>query len=79
MVGDGRGITTEDLIVLALYGAIGAILLVLAIVFYSRSVASRKRYCCPKCGEQISVELMSAGHCNVCGTPLRNEMHGGRP
>ena len=67
----------EGLIVLAFYALIGLLLIILAVVFYTRSVASRKRYCCPQCGEQISVELMDAGHCNFCGAPLRNEMKEG--
>ena len=68
----------EGLVVLLLYTGIGVIVIVLGVLFYLRSVASRKRYCCPQCGEQVSVELMKAGHCNVCGAPLRNEMIGER-
>ena len=67
----------EGLVVLLIYGGIGLVVVVLGAVFYARSVSSRKRYCCPKCGEQVSVELMNAGHCNMCGTALRGEMMGG--
>jgi hypothetical protein len=42
-------------------------------------VASRKRYCCPQCGEQLQVELMKAEHCNMCGAPLRREMMEAQP
>ena len=64
----------EGLIVLFIYGFIGIVVVVAGGLLYARSVRSRKRYCCPKCGEQISVELMEAGHCNLCGTPLRGPM-----
>jgi len=66
----------EGLIVLLIYAGIGVIVVVLGILLYLRSVSNRKRYCCPQCGEQVSVELMKARHCNICGAPLRNEMIG---
>ena len=68
----------DTLIGLLIYGGMGLVLLALGILFYWRSVSSRKRYCCPQCGEQISVELMEAGHCNTCGAPFRSEMMGER-
>lgn len=37
---------------------------------YLRSLLSRKKYYCPKCGEQIQVELMEASRCSVCGARL---------
>ena len=60
----------EGLIVLAVYGGIGLLLVGLGVVFYLRAVASRKTYACPQCGEVVRVELMRASHCNHCGTPL---------
>ena len=68
----------EGLIVLLVYAGIGVIVVVLGVLFYLRSASSRKRYCCPQCGEQVSVELMKAGHCSVCGAPFRHEMTGER-
>lgn len=62
------------LFVILIYALVGAIVVALGALLYARSVGSRKRYCCPQCGEQISVELMKAGRCNVCGAPLRDEM-----
>jgi hypothetical protein len=68
----------EGLAVLLLYLVIGAIVIVAGALLYARSVGSRKRYCCPQCGEQISVELMDASHCNVCGAALRGKMDRGQ-
>ncbi len=67
----------EGLVILLLYAGIGAVVVLVGVLLYLRSAASRKRYCCPQCGEQVAVELMKAGHCNVCGVPLRDEMIGG--
>lgn len=58
---------------IVIYGGGGLILLVLAILFYLRSVASRKHYVCPHCGDRSTVELMEAGHCSSCGTQLERE------
>ena len=66
----------EGLIVLLIYGGIGLVVVGLAVLFYLRAVSSRKRYCCPQCGERMSVELMQATHCNMCGAPLHGEMFG---
>lgn len=65
------------LVVVLLY--VGGFLLValLALLFYTRAVASRRTYRCPHCGERVRVELMEAGHCNFCGTPLSEETHAG--
>ncbi|MCA8987497.1 MAG: hypothetical protein KDA78_07645 [Planctomycetaceae bacterium] len=49
------------------------ILLPLGLFFYMRSVNSRKSYQCPNCGETLTVELMEATRCNVCGTVLKKE------
>jgi len=64
------------LAVLLIYGSIAALIVVLGLVFYLRSVGSRKRYDCPQCGEQVSVELMRASHCSMCGAPLGATMAG---
>lgn len=45
----------------------------LVVFLYLRSVLSRRGYRCPHCGERLSVELMQATFCNVCGAPLRVE------
>ena len=66
----------EGLIILLVYAGIGVVVVALGVVLYVRSVSSRKRYCCPQCGERMTVELMKAGHCNVCGAPLGQEMIG---
>ncbi len=42
----------------------------LVLFFYARSVSSRKTYVCPRCGEELRVELMEASRCNVCGSVL---------
>ncbi len=68
----------DGLIVLLVYGVGGVLVVALGLLFYLRSVSSRKRYCCPQCGEQISVELMQAGHCSTCGAPFKGEMTGER-
>lgn len=61
------------LIPFIIYAGIGLVLLVLGILFYLRSVSSRKSYRCPHCGEIVQVELMDAIHCNVCGALLHTE------
>ncbi len=71
-----RGLQMGGLIVLFLYVGLGVAVVGLGVLFYLRSACSRKRYCCPQCGERVSVELMDAGHCNMCGAPLRHEMIG---
>jgi hypothetical protein len=62
------------LLVILIYAVVGAMVVALGALLYARSVSSRKTYCCPQCGERVSVELMKAGRCNVCGAPLRDEM-----
>jgi hypothetical protein len=57
-------------IVLLAYALIGALLVVLAVVFFLRARGSRRHYTCPQCGERVMVELMRAGNCNMCGAPL---------
>jgi hypothetical protein len=57
-------------IVLAIYVVAGLGLLGLAVLLYLRATASRTVYRCPKCNEVVSVELMQASRCNVCGAPL---------
>jgi len=47
------------------------ILIVLSVVFYYFSVKSRKKYTCPKCGEEITTEHLDAKHCNVCGAEIK--------
>ena len=59
--------------VILIYGGGGALLLILAVVFYLRSVSSRKFYVCPHCGERQRVELMDAQHCSSCGSDLQRE------
>jgi len=60
----------EGLILFLVYGAIAVVVVGFGFLFYVRSVASRKRYVCPQCGEQQTVELMDASHCNACGAPF---------
>jgi hypothetical protein len=67
----------SGLIVVLLYAGGFLVIAFLAILFYMRAVASRRRYRCPNCGEEFRVELMQAGHCNFCGTPLSEETHAG--
>ena len=57
----------DDVIVAAVAGGL---VLGLMIVFFLRSRESRKTYSCPRCGEQVTVELMEASRCNSCGAPL---------
>jgi hypothetical protein len=49
------------------------LLAMLALLLFIRAVSSRKQYVCPHCGERLTVELMSASRCNMCGAPLRTE------
>lgn len=60
------------MLIIFLYGIIFAAVAVFALLFYMRSVESRKSYVCPQCGEKLRVELMNASHCNMCGAPLRS-------
>ena len=41
----------EVVIPILIYGGIGTLLVVLGVVFYLRSVSSRKSYTCSQCGE----------------------------
>ena len=59
---------------IVVYGGGGTLLLGLAVLLYLRSVASRKRYVCPHCGDRSTVELMEAGHCSSCGSALEREV-----
>ena len=34
------------------------------------AVRSRRTYVCPSCGNQVTVEHMTASSCNICGAPL---------
>ena len=56
--------------IIFVYLAMGVVVVGLGVLLYLRAVASRKRYACPKCGEKLSVELMKARRCNMCGAPL---------
>jgi uncharacterized protein (DUF983 family) len=51
----------------------GGLALGLGIVFFLRSMDSRKWFACPKCGERLRAELMEARHCNTCGAELKQE------
>lgn len=57
--------------VLVFWGFVWGIIIVLGIFFYLLSVASRKRFRCPQCGEYIQTEYLVAKRCNLCGAPLR--------
>ena len=59
--------------VLIVYGIIGLVLIVAAVVFYSFSVRSRKAYRCPECGERVITEYLDAQRCGHCGAPLERE------
>lgn len=61
------------IIVLLVYGVLGAVVLGGIALLYFRSVLSRRVYRCPRCHEIVRVELMRARFCNFCGAPL----HGG--
>ena len=62
------------MIVVLIYGGIFVGLGLLALLFYTLAVSSRKSYECPQCGEKLRVEHMEASHCNMCGAPLnRND------
>lgn len=56
--------------VLIVYGGGGALMLLLGVFFYVRSVESRAEYRCSQCGERQKTELMTASRCNHCGAPL---------
>ena len=61
------------MLVFVIYGCGAAFVILLAVLFFLRAVASRKQYRCPQCGEAVKTELMSASHCNMCGAPLKQE------
>ena len=56
--------------ILLIYFGAGAALLILGVLLFLRSRSSRRTYTCPHCGERVTVELMGAKHCNMCGAPL---------
>lgn len=57
---------------LVVYVAIPIVLVVLGVLFYQRSRASRMGLRCPACNEYMRIELMSENQrCNTCGAPLR--------
>jgi rRNA maturation endonuclease Nob1 len=62
-------------VVFIVYGGVFLLIVALAVLFYLRSVASRRRYRCPNCGEEFRVELMEASHCSFCGAPLKENSH----
>lgn len=48
------------------------LLVVLGILFFILSVASRRSYVCSTCGEKfVEMEHMRAEHCNMCGASLK--------
>ena len=53
------------------YGTGAIIMITLCVLFYLRSVSTRKAYHCGQCGESFKTELMEASHCNHCGAPLK--------
>ncbi len=61
------------MILLLIYGSGFVLLAILAVLLYLRAAGTRKGYVCPHCGERLTVELMSASRCNMCGAPLRTE------
>jgi uncharacterized protein (DUF983 family) len=63
-----------EVLLVLFYAAIIGGLAAAGVFLYLRAAASRRRYCCPHCGERFRVELMTASHCNVCGTPVRHPM-----
>ncbi len=63
---------------IVVYGGGGTLVVVLGILFYLRSRASRKSYRCPECGEWFEqAEHLEARNCNVCGSSL-NEVKSDR-
>jgi ribosomal protein S27AE len=50
-----------------------ALLVAVGVVFYMFSVASRKSYRCPQCGERFTTEHLDAKRCGHCGTELERE------
>ncbi len=60
----------KGIIILLIYGLGFAGVIAVGAMLYMRSVASRRQHTCRKCGEKITVELMKANHCNVCGSPF---------
>lgn len=61
--------------VLIVYGGLALFLLLLAVIFYTLSVQSRRRYVCPACGERVHTEHLEASHCSTCGAPLNRDYH----
>lgn len=60
----------EALVVLLIYGLIGAAFVTLAVLFWLRSYGSRRTRKCPQCGEEVTTELMESKRCNTCGAAL---------
>ncbi len=60
-----------------LFLIITPIIIVLGILFYCRSVNSRKYYRCPDCGERVRAELGRTSHCPMCGTQLERDHSAG--
>lgn len=60
--------------VLVTWMSIGILLSIfvgIPLAFFVFSVASRRSYRCPQCGERITTEYLKAKHCNLCGAPLQ--------
>ena len=60
----------SPVLALLVYVLVGVAVAGLGVLLYVRSLASRQAYRCPQCREVVSVELMRASRCNVCGAPL---------
>ena len=57
--------------ILLLYVGLGAVAIVLGVLFYLRARASRRGLRCPQCGEYVRIELMDTDQrCTTCGAPL---------
>lgn len=56
--------------VLAIYAIGGVLTLVLAAVFYSYAVSTRRSVRCSSCGERVDMEHDRVRHCPSCGGPL---------
>ena len=58
--------------ILLIWALVGLVVLVPVTLFIC-AYASRNRFRCDKCGEELVTEYLNAQRCGMCGAPLRQE------
>ncbi len=58
---------------LIVWGVALVVVLTIGLLCYLRSVASRRHWRCPACGERCTTEHLEATCCSSCGAALEDE------